>query len=245
MADDVNEYYRRYHQELGENAYTMGKAGDTSRIFYLEKYITQYVPAGGKILDVGCGDFDLSRRIEGFDWHGIDVAPAPSASNPERITTHDLMTTPYPYESGTFDAVVCSEVLEHLWDLRKVHAEVKRLLKPQGTYIVSTPNFEHIDLLLTHHRHLLTDFNTKFTVEHIRHYTFETHSQFLSDAGFRVVEKMGADAHYSAFFLEARRELQLIFRELGMDVAPVAVDAMLGRMFKDFSHTCVLVSKPV
>ena len=46
-----------------------------------------------------------------------------------------------PFQDNTFDIVICSEVLEHILDFRSVIKEIKRVLRPQGTFAVSVPNF--------------------------------------------------------------------------------------------------------
>src|SRR6202166_1480667 len=43
-------------------------------------------------------------------------------------------------EDHSFDVIVCFEAIEHIEDQEKLLGEVKRLLKPEGLFIVSTPN---------------------------------------------------------------------------------------------------------
>ncbi len=45
-----------------------------------------------------------------------------------------------PFAGGEFDYVICMEGIEHVKDRHKVLAELRRLLKPQGTLLISTPN---------------------------------------------------------------------------------------------------------
>lgn len=47
--------------------------------------------------------------------------------------------TGLPFQNGVFDAVICSEVLEHVGDHRKAAVEILRVLKPGGTLAVSVP----------------------------------------------------------------------------------------------------------
>jgi SAM-dependent methyltransferase len=44
-----------------------------------------------------------------------------------------------PFESGTFDLVLCNHVLEHVEDDRKVMAEILRILKPNGFAVLQVP----------------------------------------------------------------------------------------------------------
>jgi SAM-dependent methyltransferase len=48
-----------------------------------------------------------------------------------------------PFEDGSFSAVVCLEVLEHLPDFKKAVLEIHRCLKPRGRGIISVPYRKH------------------------------------------------------------------------------------------------------
>lgn len=232
---DLNTYYERYKQTYGAEGYRMERAKDTSRVQLLVEFVTKHVPKGGKVLDVGCGDMYLSRLLPEYDWTGIDIAP--DMSNGKAVK-HDLMQAPYPFEARSFDGVVCSEVLEHLWDLRVVNKEVKRLLKTTGVYIMSTPNFDHLDYMLTHYRGLLFNPEESHLFEHIRQYNYDVHKRHLTEAGFNILDYTGADAHFTVMFQEARQELSKL---LGITV--FEADKILGRCFKKFSHTIMFVSR--
>jgi SAM-dependent methyltransferase len=47
-----------------------------------------------------------------------------------------------PFRDGTFDAVVATEVLEHLDEPRKLFQEASRILRPNGRFLLTTPNRE-------------------------------------------------------------------------------------------------------
>lgn len=49
--------------------------------------------------------------------------------------------TSLPFCDAVFDVVVCSEVLEHISDIRNAARELLRVLKPQGDLIVTVPRF--------------------------------------------------------------------------------------------------------
>jgi SAM-dependent methyltransferase len=242
--DDMLSYYERFHTLHGEHRYTMERWGETSRVRYLQEYVKRFVKPGGKILDIGCGDMYLAKTLPDYEWVGIDINPIMSDGRALKV---DLGKAPYPLEAQSFDAAVCSEVLEHVWDLRVVNGEARRVLKDSGVYIMSTPNFDHIDHFLSNFHQLLFNHDRPHLSEHIRFYNYSVHERYLKMAGFRIVEHVGADAHYSEFFVEARQVLKdFMVNKLGIKQFDLySADQLLGAMFKKYSHTIMLVSKPL
>lgn len=238
--NDLITHYENYKKTHGPAAYRMTDAKDTSRVRFLQEYLVQFVKPGGKVLDIGCGDMYLAKSLPQFTWVGIDIAPDMSDG---RAVKHDLMTNPYPLPTAEYDAIVCSEVLEHVWDLRRVHVEAKRLLKRDGHYIISTPNFDNIDYMLSHHRPLLFDENYSHHFEHIRQYNYEVHERLLKQAGFKVKDYTGCDAHYVKFFEKPRNVLYNYFTHvLKLPITQATVDQLLGKAFSLNDHTIMLVS---
>jgi SAM-dependent methyltransferase len=240
-VNDLNTHYETYKQVQGEKAYTMEKWRNTSRVRNLIQMVQKCAPEGSRVLDIGCGDMYLAKELPQYDWVGIDLAP--NMSN-ERAIKQDLMQVPYPFKDHDFDLVICSEVLEHVWDLRKVHNEVKRLLKPGGRYIISTPNFDNIDHVLTAFRPILFDDREPHFFEHIRQYNLPVHKKFLEKAGFKVLGVTGADCHYVEFFSTARIVLrQALADGFGLKLDQTTVDQLIGQMFPTYDHTIMIVSE--
>lgn len=113
---------------------------------------------GQDVLDLGCaGGFmaeALARR--GAQVTGID----PAADAIEAARTHaregglrigyDVgVGEALPYESASFDAVVCVDVLEHVVDLNMVLSEVARTLRPGGLFLFDTINRNPLARLAT------------------------------------------------------------------------------------------------
>jgi len=90
---------------------------------------------GTRILDVGCGRHGELHRAyqERGEVVGIDIS---AASHPPIVG--DAQYLPFP--DGLFDAVVCGEVLEHVWDGYAMLSELVRVLPPRGRLYLTTPN---------------------------------------------------------------------------------------------------------
>jgi 2-polyprenyl-6-hydroxyphenyl methylase/3-demethylubiquinone-9 3-methyltransferase len=113
---------------------------------------------GRDVLDLGCaGGFmaeALARRgahVTGIDpaADAIDAARAHARESGLRIGYDVGVGEALPYESASFDAVVCVDVLEHVADLAKVLSEVVRTLRPGGLFLFDTINRNPLARLAT------------------------------------------------------------------------------------------------
>jgi len=94
--------------------------------------------ARGRLLDVGCGEKPYAPLFRDLvDEHvGVDH---PESIHP--LSAVDVLATAYdiPLEDASFDTVLMTEVLEHLEEPARAIAEARRLLRPGGNLILSTP----------------------------------------------------------------------------------------------------------
>src|SRR5882672_3865730 len=116
-------------------------------------YLAGLVAPGADVLDIGVGDgtFERIASARGLRIHVID----PDAKAIERARNElglgdraKIGTgTALPWPDGSFDAVVVSEVLEHLDDatLRGTLVEANRVLRPHGRLIGTVPADERLD----------------------------------------------------------------------------------------------------
>ena len=114
-------------------------------------YVAARVPLhGAAVLDVGCGGGLLSEALaaEGAQVVALDLAPdllkiarlhglESGITVDYRLGTVEALAAQQP---GSFDAVTCMEMLEHVPDPASVLAACARLLKPGGRLFVSTLN---------------------------------------------------------------------------------------------------------
>ncbi len=234
---DANEYY----EDGKHNEYRMSDWHMTSRIAFLKDFVTQYTPKDGTVLDVGCGDMYLMTQLPQFAWTGLDINP--SLSNTKAVK-QDIQKTPYPFEAESFDTIVCSEVLEHMFDPVSITKEIHRLLKPGGTYIVSTPNLNWVDNFLEHFQRLEPDLNKPWSYEHIHYYSLFSHQQILDTVKFKIKKIVGCDAQYSPFFCQGREALRpVVEKALGVkDDLFTHTDKLIGEMFPVSNHTLMIVA---
>jgi 2-polyprenyl-3-methyl-5-hydroxy-6-metoxy-1,4-benzoquinol methylase len=98
---------------------------------------------GRRVLDLGCRDGALTQAyLEGNDVVGVDadreaLAAAAGLGIETRWTDLDQQLE---LDEESFDVVVAGELLEHLRDPQRLVAEIRRLLRPGGTFVASVPN---------------------------------------------------------------------------------------------------------
>lgn len=98
------------------------------------------------VLDIGCGLGSCMRllRNRGAKTVGLDINIRGKKLFGLDIRKFDLNFGPLPFRNKTFDIIICTEVLEHVFYPHFILQEIKRMLKDKGTAIISFPNAYHI-----------------------------------------------------------------------------------------------------
>ena len=98
------------------------------------------VAPGALVVDFGCGDMPYGPLLRGlgFDYRPADIGPENADNQPPsgKLTISPEGRVPLPAASA--GAVLSAQVLEHVADLDAYCAEIRRLLQPDGTLLLST-----------------------------------------------------------------------------------------------------------
>ncbi|MDX6409375.1 MAG: hypothetical protein QOE13_2446 [Gaiellaceae bacterium] len=98
---------------------------------------------GRNVLDLGCRDGALTQAYAGGnEIVGVD-ADREALAEAQKLgieTRWADLDDALPFADTTFDVVVAGELLEHLRDPGRVVSEVRRVLRPGGTFVGSVPN---------------------------------------------------------------------------------------------------------
>ena len=141
-------------------------------------YVTRFVEAVAKslpnntlILDAGAGECTYKRFFSHCQYKAIDLAVGESGWNYENLDYVGPLDK-MPIEDNLFDAVLCTEVFEHLEWPRESAKEICRVLKPGGKLYLTVP--------MAHNEH-------QIPYDFFRYTSFGLQSIF-QNAGFREVK---------------------------------------------------------
>jgi SAM-dependent methyltransferase len=165
------------------------------------------------IVDVGCGDGSAlavaarqnpAHRFAGIDWSSDALRRARGLGL--TVLRAGVDAPGLPLADGVAEVVIMSELIEHLVDPDGAVAEVRRVLRPGGSLLLSTPN-----LAAWYNRGLLAfGFQPVFSevslrgvfgrpgsvvAGHLRLFTHRALAEFLTASGFRCVTVTGARYH--------------------------------------------------
>ncbi len=176
------------------------------RLSFDVDYATEMTEPGSSVLDVGCAPPILSGSLLqlGYRVTGIDKNPETYESTYRRlglpVLQCDLDSDVLELSDSSFDMVVFNEVFEHLRiGPISVLAEIRRVLRPGGVVLLSTPNLRSIggirNFLFRGRAYSVCQggFIAHDLVEgmgfagHVREYTAVEMREFVVGVGFKVV----------------------------------------------------------
>jgi len=147
----VQEFYEQHHRQ---NRDITKAKDDAKKVSFFNDYLTGFArrrAAQGSAaltgVDLGCRGGALTRQLcPQIRWHGVDIdRNAIALANQSGIPCCQMeITTAIDFQDRSFDAVVLTEVLEHLPYPAISVREVSRILKPDGAFLGSVPLDYHL-----------------------------------------------------------------------------------------------------
>jgi SAM-dependent methyltransferase len=107
---------------------------------YELEILREWFPPGVSVLEIGGGSGFQASLLDswGCDVASIDLADGAIPAVTFDVQPYDGRTLPFP--AGTFQRVFSSNVLEHVDDLERMHAEIRRVLAPDGIALHLMPS---------------------------------------------------------------------------------------------------------
>ena len=142
MATPLALHERRVHAALASK----GTSGDA--IYEVALATARAMNLSGRVLEFGAGTGTMIARLLAEDSHvaltGADLLPRPAGIPASIDWIHADLNAPLPCPDASFDAIISTEVIEHLENPRAVFREFSRLLRRGGQLLLTTPNQESI-----------------------------------------------------------------------------------------------------
>ncbi|MGE3174336.1 MAG: class I SAM-dependent methyltransferase [Planctomycetota bacterium] len=111
------------------------------------------LPAGSRVLELGCGEGRLGAQLRqrGLEVHGVEVVEAAAARARavlDRVWVGDVERMALDYPSAHFRLLVCGDVLEHLVDPWAQLRRLRPLLTDDAVVVASVPNLQYFPVAL-------------------------------------------------------------------------------------------------
>jgi ubiquinone/menaquinone biosynthesis C-methylase UbiE len=139
MTDDVNAELWERHAEWWQREFTDGADPEyTEQILPL---VVEWTTGFARVLEVGTGEGQVARAIaaaHGAEVVGVDPTVRQIEEAERRgggVEYRRAGAEALPFGDGSFDAVVCCLVFEHIDDLDTAIAEVARVLRVGGRFV--------------------------------------------------------------------------------------------------------------
>ena len=91
----------------------------------------------GRILDVGCGTKPYLSFFNCTEYIGLEFDTGIDSEKKQADYYYDGKT--FPFESESFDSIICNQVLEHVFEPKEFLSEIYRVLKPGGKLLLTVP----------------------------------------------------------------------------------------------------------
>ncbi|HKY71743.1 MAG TPA: class I SAM-dependent methyltransferase [Nitrospira sp.] len=161
----------------------------------------------GRLLDVGysAGGFADALVEMGWDCTGLDI----NQRRHSRVKTIQCdLNEGFPVEADGYDLVTAGEIIEHMIDESAFLAECRRVLRPHGRLVLTTPNLSYLV-----NRFLVFAGRTPMFVYAPYHYHFHTYRtlvHLVETNGFEVERVSASHVLYSRRFHWTGRFFELL-----------------------------------
>ena len=237
----------KYYESEDYISHTDGKRTLFEKIYHLVKrnaikgkvsLLNKEQNSKGKLLDIGCGTGDFLVEAKNQGWTILGFEPNSDAkqlaANKGVSFTEDIFALP----ENTFDAVTMWHVLEHVPNLSEYIANLKRIVKPDGTIIIAVPNYKSYDAKYYNRFWAAYD-----VPRHLWHFSKTSIKRLFSDVDMELkkVKPMWFDSFYVSLLSEKYKNGKMSFVK-GFFVG--FISNVSGLYKKEFSsHIYILKNK--
>jgi ubiquinone/menaquinone biosynthesis C-methylase UbiE len=207
----LRSYYHRVHSGHG---YTPEEPFlfelHAAMLRKLDRLFLDRIPKGARVLDAGCGRslFTEIRAEWPFTIVAADVEHEllreRKASFPD-VRWVVAGALPLPFADGSFDAVFAGELIEHLVDPAQGLAEFRRVLRPSGTLILTTPNRLRL-------ANVVDRSERPYSPDHLSELSYDELQHVLPAQGFTIEQATGLHLELMLNWLSPQPKLDRLQR---------------------------------
>ncbi len=150
-----------------------------------------------QILEIGCGSgatgMSIKQKFPDVMYVGLDTdKEATEIARPrlDRVITSDIEKVhldSFGLKRGSFDLIICADILEHLYDPWKTLFSLRDYLTSDGKILASIPNVQYINHIINFlHGNWKYEDNGLLDVTHIRFFTLNEIAKMFAGTGYNI-----------------------------------------------------------
>jgi len=186
----------------------------------------EMIGTGKKVLDIGCFDGVIGKAIKdkGNVVFGIDAsAPAVEKAVAAGVNaTVGNLEQRIPFDDASFDVVFAGEIIEHVFEIDLLMQEIRRILRPDGFAVFTTPNLaalgRRLMLLVGMNPHIEISFRDCGAAGHIRYFIRDTMNALLKKHGFCAEQLVSDVVNFNSTGSLSSQLLARIFPSIGSTI---------------------------
>jgi len=214
------------------------------------EYLVRFFPKEpGRVLDVGCGlgdGADKYRLLGATEVIGVELVPEKAkiaAHKLDKVYCDNIELMELPFEPGSFDTIVCSDVIEHLFNPWGAMRRLAALLAKDGTLLASVPNVANYTVLLN-----ILGGSFPYAEwglldrKHLRFFTIDDVAQLFVDAGLHpevLTYSVTPEAEKLLGEIDSdqiRFAVQSLFKALNPELNPAALESLDPILFYVYEY---------
>lgn len=179
-----------------------GKEFNYGKYIHIKRYKHAQKKVSGAVLDIGCGygygsyyisQSDKVNKVIGLDIVEEEILHAKKNYKGDKCDFICADALDLPFSDNYFDYIVSFENIEHVKDYNKYLEEIKRVLKPNGNLLLSTPNNRDLNIRLQKYLKKINEWPLKYQENkwHIKEFYYDELVDLFQKYNFKIIDSFG------------------------------------------------------